>query len=74
MAMDERVLRLVLDNFWRLTLAALMFGLGLIYAIFGLTDTLVILALTLLGWLLGKWRDEGRPTAGLARRIKRGLD
>ena len=48
----------------------LLFILGLIYAIFGLQDTLVILALTLGGWLLGKWLDEGR-SAGLARRLRR---
>jgi hypothetical protein len=72
--MNEQLLRLIVANFWRLLLALLLFLLGLLFAIFGWAKALLILALTLLGYLVGKWMDEGRPTAGMARRLRDRLE
>ncbi len=57
----------LLGNFWRLVLGFLGLGLGLCLAIFGVKRTLLIICLGLLGFLVGKWLDEGRPGGGLFR-------
>jgi len=71
---NDHLIRLLLGNFWRLVVALLCFGLGVLWAIFGWQRTLVILAVTALGWMAGKWLDDGRPTAGIARKLKRSID
>ena len=58
--MNERLAYFLLHNFWRLFGATLGLGLGLLWACFGLRKTAVVLGLSLLGYLLGKRRDE-RP-------------
>lgn len=63
--MNPGLLAWLLARFHRLAYAALGLGLGLLWAAFGLRRALVVAALAWLGWLLGKWRDEGGPEAGL---------
>jgi uncharacterized membrane protein len=73
MEMNERFVRLLLDNFWRLSIAFLAFFWALIWAIFGWEKTVIILCLTLLGYLLGKWRDDNRGKGSFTSRIGRPL-
>ncbi len=72
--MDERAGRLFLRYFWRLVFGATGLVLGLLWATFGLVKTLLIVAMVILAWLLGKWMDEGRPDAGLFRALRRFMD
>ncbi len=65
--MTRALLLLFLKNFWRLVLATFALGLGLLWAVFGLGKTVVILAVVLLGYFLGKWIDEGGPPRDVRR-------
>lgn len=56
--MNERFSYFLLHNFWRLSGAALGLCLGLLWAFFGLEKALLILLASLLGYALGKRRDE----------------
>lgn len=64
----------LLARFYRFLYGALGAIFGLLWAAFGLQDALLVAALTVLGWLLGKWRDHGGPDAGLRRSIQRFFD
>lgn len=64
----ERLLLWALRRFHRFFFTALGLGFGLLWACFGLGRALVVAALMVLGYLVGKWFDEGRPNAGLGRR------
>lgn len=72
--MDAPLARLFLRYFWRLALGLTALSLGLLWAIFGFFKAFVVVALFVLGWLLGKWMDEGRPDAGLFRILRRFMD
>jgi hypothetical protein len=72
--MNQNFLIFLFRNFWRILFAAAGLAFGLSWAIFGLTRTLFILMLGLLGFLLGKWMDEGRPNGGLLRLLRRYFD
>jgi hypothetical protein len=63
--MNPSLLAYLLARFYRLLYASLGLGFGLLWSAFGLRQALLVAALTLLGWLLGKWRDHGGPDAGL---------
>lgn len=73
MELNERFVRLLLDNFWRLVLAMLAFFLSLIWAIFGWEKTIVIFCVTVLGYILGKWADDSRTKGSFTSRIGRPL-
>ena len=64
---SERLLLWALRRFYRLFFAALGLGFGLLWATLGLSKALLVAALMLLGYLVGKWFDEGHPDAGLGR-------
>ena len=64
----ERLLLWALRRFYRLAFAALGLGFGLLWATLGLGRALLVAALGLLGYLVGKWADEGHPDAGFSRR------
>jgi uncharacterized membrane protein len=51
----------ILKNFWRILGTGIFFVVGILWAWFGLIATVVIICLTLLGFFLGKWLDEGGP-------------
>jgi uncharacterized membrane protein len=70
----QRLLAWVLGRFYRLALGLLGLGFGLLWATLGLGKALLVTALAVLGWLAGKWLDEGRPDAGLSRRVRRLFD
>ena len=72
--MNQNLLVFLLRNFWRLLFTALALGLGMLWAIFGLSKTLVILCVAALGFYLGKWMDEGRPDGGILRFLRRYFD
>lgn len=69
-----RLLQWLLARFYRMLFTALFLGFGLLWAALGLGWALLVTALGALGWLLGKWVDEGRPDAGLSRRLRRFFD
>jgi hypothetical protein len=73
MQLNERFVRLLLDNFWRLVLAGLGFFSALIWAIFGVEKTLVIFCAAVLGYILGKWADDSRTRGSFTSRIGRPL-
>lgn len=70
-ALGERLLAWLLGRFHRLSFAALGGGFGLLWVCLSLGKALLVLALAVLGYLIGKWTDEGRPDGGLARRLRR---
>jgi hypothetical protein len=72
--MGERLLAYGLGRFWRFLFALLFSVFGILWACFGLPKALLVAALALLGFLFGKWLDEGRPNAGLFRALRRFLD
>ncbi len=47
---------------------------GVLSAWVGTAVVMLVTALAVLGWLAGKWLDEGRPDAGLSRRVRRLFD
>lgn len=63
--MNQRLAAYLLARFYRLLYALIGAAFGLLWSAFGLRQALLVAALTLLGWLLGKWRDHGGPDAGL---------
>jgi uncharacterized membrane protein len=55
----NEILKYIILNFWKITGVLAGFLLALLLVIFGLLKTLFILAVILLGFILGKWKDEG---------------
>jgi hypothetical protein len=72
--MTERLWAYFLGRFWRFLFAVLFALFGILWAFFGLGKALLVAALALLGFLFGKWLDEGKPNAGLFRALRRFLD
>lgn len=70
-SLAERVLVWALRRLYRFLFALLALGFGLLWVWVGLAKALLVAALTLLGYLVGKWLDEGRPDGGLSSRIRR---
>jgi uncharacterized membrane protein len=56
--MNEFLKYLVL-NFWKIAGLIAFFFLALFLVIFGFFKTLFIIAVSVLGFILGKWKDEG---------------
>jgi uncharacterized membrane protein len=65
---NERFSYFLLHNFWRLTGALAGLSLGLLWAFFGWDKALVILVAALLGYVLGKRRDEHAGKAWIDRK------
>jgi hypothetical protein len=63
--MNKELLAWLLGRFYRVLFGALGAAFGLLWAAFGLQRALLVLLCAVLGWLLGKWRDEGGPDRGL---------
>jgi uncharacterized membrane protein len=55
----NELLKYLILNFWKIAGVLLFFLLGLSLVIFGFLKTLFIIAFCVLGYLLGKWKDEG---------------
>jgi uncharacterized membrane protein len=55
----NELFKIIILNFWRIIGLIIFFLLALFLVIFGFFKTLFIIALTALGFLLGKWKDEG---------------
>ena len=72
--MNQGLLVFFLRNFWRLLFSLLGLGLGLLWAVFGLKKTLVVLCLAALCFYFGKWLDEGRPNGGIFRFLRKYLE
>jgi hypothetical protein len=70
----ERLLLWWLRRFYRSLFGALGLGFGLLWATLGLRRALLVGAVTLLGYLVGKWMDDGRPDMGLSARLRRLFD
>ncbi|HXB97654.1 MAG TPA: DUF2273 domain-containing protein [bacterium] len=70
----ERLLLWWLRRFYRTLFGALGLGFGLLWAVLGLRRALLVAALALLGYLAGKWMDDGRPDMGLSARLRRLFD
>lgn len=70
-SMLERLLVWLLRRFYRVLLGLLGLGFGLLWAVLGLPRALLVTAVALLGYLAGKWMDEGRPDGGISSRIRR---
>jgi hypothetical protein len=70
----ERLLAWFLGRFYRFLLGTLGLGFGILWALFGLRKALLVGALAVLGWLMGKWLDEGGPVSGLRVWLRRLLD
>jgi hypothetical protein len=73
-SMNERLWAYFLGRFWRFLFAVLFGAFGVLWALFGLPMALLVAALSLLGFLFGKWLDEGKPNAGLFRALRRFFD
>jgi hypothetical protein len=70
----ERLLLWWLRRFYRTLFGALGLGFGLCWALLGLQRALLVGAVTVLGYLAGKWMDDGRPDMGLSARFRRFFD
>jgi|GEM_PF-4166183 hypothetical protein len=70
----ERLLLWWLRRFYRSLFGALGLGFGLLWALLGLRRALLVGAVALLGYLVGKWMDDGRPDMGLSARLRRLFD
>ena len=66
-------LRFLLLNIGKISGALIGFLLALFLVIFGFFKTLFIVALTLLGYILGKWKDEGLSLRKMLKEIIRSL-
>lgn len=55
----NELLKFLALNFSKTVGALLGFILALLIIFFGIPNTLLIIALVILGFILGKWRDEG---------------
>jgi hypothetical protein len=71
---NERLWAYVLGRFWRIFFGVIFAIFGICWACFGLGMALLIAALAVLGFLFGKWLDEGKPDAGLFRALRRFMD
>lgn len=69
-----RLLAWFLVRFYRLFFAAAAGLFGILWVFLSLTKALLVLALVVLGYLIGKWVDEGRPDGGLSSRLRRMLE
>jgi len=65
----NELLKFIILNFWKITGFVLFFFLALFLVLFGFFKTLFIAALTLLGFILGKWKDEGISLNQVIRNI-----
>ena len=65
----NELLKFVILNFWKITGLLSFFLLALFLVIFGLFKTLFILALSVLGYILGKWKDEGVSVRQMIKNI-----
>ena len=65
----NELLKFVILNFWKLAGFLAFFMLALFLVIFGFLKTLFIIALAVLGFILGKWKDEGVSFTQLIRNI-----
>ena len=70
----ERLLLWWLRRFYRSLFGALGLGFGLLWALLGLRRALLVGAVALLGYLVGKGMDDGRPDMGLSARLRRLFD
>ena len=55
----KEFLKYIILNFWKITGIISFFLLALFLVIFGFLKTLFIIAMCALGFILGKWKDEG---------------
>ncbi|MCE5301349.1 MAG: DUF2273 domain-containing protein [Spirochaetia bacterium] len=55
----NEILKFIILNFWKFAGAMAGFSLGLLLVIFGLWKTLFVILVMVLGYMLGKWKDEG---------------
>lgn len=55
----NELLKFIILNFWKIAGFIIFFFLGLFFVLFGFFKTLFIIALSVLGFILGKWKDEG---------------
>jgi hypothetical protein len=69
--LSERLLAWILGRFYRFSFAAFGLGFGLLWVCLSLSKALLVLALVVLGYLIGKWTDEGRPDGGMGSRLRR---
>jgi uncharacterized membrane protein len=65
----NELLKFIILNFWKIAGLVLFFFLALFLVLFGFFKTLFIAALTLLGFILGKWKDEGISLNQVIRNI-----
>ena len=65
----NELLKFIILNFWKIAGLVLFFFLALFLVLFGFFRTLFIAALTLLGFILGKWKDEGISLTQVIRNI-----
>ena len=63
----NELLKYIILNFWKIAGTIVFFFLALFLVIFGFLKTLFIVALSVLGFILGKWKDEG---ASITQAIK----
>jgi hypothetical protein len=72
--MNRELLAWLLGRFYRFLYGAFGLGFGLLWVAFGLGNALLITLCAILGWLLGKWRDEGGPDRGVRALWRRFFD
>lgn len=65
----NEILKYIILNFWKITGVAIFFLLGLSLVIFGVLKTLLIIAFCVLGFILGKWKDEGVSLGQMLKKI-----
>lgn len=65
----KELLKYIILNFWKISGLILFFLLALFLVIFGFFKTLFIIALSVLGFILGKWKDEGVSFTQLIKNI-----
>ena len=72
--LNERLWAFGLGRLWRFLFSVFFATFGVLWACFGLGKAVLVVLLAVLGFLLGKWLDEGKPNAGLFRALRRFLD
>lgn len=65
------ILTWFLGRFYGISLALAGAGFGLLWALLGLHKALLVFLLAALGWLTGKWLDEGAPGPGFLHWLRR---
>jgi hypothetical protein len=70
----ERLLAWFLGRLHRFLFGALGMGFGLLWVCLSLGKALLVLATLVLGYLIGKWMDEGRSDFGISSRLRRMFD